>query len=66
MLLETLVQSSDVCRDGGMAEAECSGGENIGDGRIYRIIITIIRSNGLIKCFFSYDFWNIISHGDDL
>lgn len=29
MLLETLVQSADVCRDGGMTEAECGGGKNI-------------------------------------
>lgn len=66
MLLESLVQSADVCRDGGMTEAECCGGKNIGDGRIYGIIISLIRSNDLIKCFFSNDFWNVIPHGDDL
>lgn len=66
MLLEALIQSPDVCRDGGMTEAECSSGKHIGDRRIYSIIITLIKSNDLIKCFFSYNFWNIIPHGDDL
>lgn len=66
MLLEALIQPPDVCRDGGMTKAECGGGKHIRDRRIYSIIIILIRSNDLIKRFFSYDFWNIIPHGDDL
>lgn len=66
VLLEALVESPEDWRDGGVAEPEGGGGEDVGGRRVRRAVVSPVGTDVTFKGLGAEDFRDVISHGDDL